>query len=72
MTSKYGLAKEVIEQLHNRAGEAGIDEADAQEALLISLVQSLKELKGADYMKSILQYEVDSLGSGGVHEIQRR
>ena len=72
MTSKYGLAKEVIEQLHNRAGEAGIDEADAQEALLISLVQSLKELKGSDYMKSILQYEVDSLGSGGVHEIQRR
>ena len=72
MTSKYGLAKEVIEQLHNRAGEVGIDEADAQEALLISLVQSLKELKGAEYMKSILQYEVDSLGSGGVHEIQRR
>ena len=72
MASKYGLAKDAITQLNDAAASAGIDPADAQEAMLISLVQSLKELRGADTLRGVLQYEVDSLGSGGVHEIQRR
>lgn len=72
MASKYGLAKDAIAQLNDAAASSGIDAADAQEALLISLVQTLKELRGADNLRGVLQYEVDSLGSGGVHEIQRR
>ena len=39
--------------------------------LLISLVQQMKDARGVDYIRSILQYEIDSLGSGGTFEIQR-
>ncbi len=72
MTTKYGLAKDLIEACIAQADAAGIDPGDAQEALLISLIQTLKELRGPSALKSVLQYELDSLGSGGVHEIQRR
>ena len=72
MISKYGLAKETLEALKAASAENNIAEDDAQEALLITLIQSLKEHRGADNLRGILQYEVDSLGSGGVHEIQRR
>lgn len=70
--SKYGLAKELIETLAARAREAGLDPGDVEEAMLISLVQSLKAARGAADVRSILQYEIDSLGSGDVYEIQRR
>ena len=72
MISKYGLANETLEALKAASAENNIAEDDAQEALLITIIQSLKELRGAENLRGILQYEVDSLGSGGVHEIQRR
>lgn len=70
--SKYALAKALIEELAQRSGEAGLEPNDVEEALLISLVQSLKARRGASEVRSILQYEIDSLGSGDVYEIQRR
>jgi hypothetical protein len=69
--SKYGLAKQVILDLESAAQAAGIDTEEAEEALLVSLVQTLKASLGADYVRGTLQYELDSLGSGGVHEIAR-
>ena len=71
MTSKYGLANESIEQLNCAAGSANIDSSDVQEAMLVTLVQSLKHARGADYLRSFLQYEIDMLGSGSLHEIPR-
>ena len=41
------------------------------EATIVMLVQALKEAKGPDHVRGILQYEMDSLGSGGVYEIAR-
>ena len=69
--SKYGLAKQVILDLEATAQGAGIDAEEVQEALLVSLVQTLKDSRGADYVRGTLQYELDSLGNGGVHEIAR-
>ena len=66
------MAKEVLAVTAAQCESAGLELEDVQEALLVLLVQELKERKGADNTKSILQYEVDSLGSGGVHEVQRR
>ena len=66
------MAKEVLAVTAEQSESAGLELEDVQEALLILLVQELKERKGAGNTKSILQYEVDSLGSGGVHEVQRR
>ena len=69
--SKYGLAKRVIRDLDGMAEAISIDRDDAQEALLISLVQTLKESRGVEHIRGILRYELDSLGSGSVYEIQR-
>ncbi len=69
--SKYGLAKELIEVAHNRAAQTGIDAEDVLEATLVLIVQELKPLRGVESVRGFLQYEIDSLGSGGVYEIQR-
>ncbi len=71
MTSKYALAKDTLASMDERAGGAGLDTADVQEAMLVTLVQALKEARGPDYLRGVLQYEIDSLGSGGVYEIAR-
>ena len=69
--SKYGVAKELIEAAHEKAAATGIDTEDVMEATLVLLVQELKPLRGVASLRSFLQYEIDSLGSGGVYEIQR-
>ena len=69
--SKYAVAKDVLTHTVSLADSAGLDPVDVQEALLILLVQALKEGRGAEYMRGILQYEADSLGSGGVHDLPR-
>ena len=69
--SKYSLAKETILGLNERATPLSIEPKDAQEALLISLVQSLRDAQGPEYVRGILQYEVDNLGSAGLFDIQR-
>ena len=71
MTSKYGLANESIETLNAAASSANIDCGDVQEAMLVTLVQALKQERGVDYLRSFLQYEIDMLGSGSLHEIPR-
>ena len=71
MTSKYGVAKEVIAQAKTRAQAEGLDPADVLEATVVSLVQELKDASGPGYVRGVLQYEIDSLGSGGVYEIAR-
>lgn len=69
--SKYSIAKEAIQNLDSEAEANSIDPVDAQEAMLVSLVQTMKEKLGPAHVRGILQYEIDSLGSGGVYEIQR-
>jgi hypothetical protein len=69
--SKYGLAKAAIEKLDAAAKDDNIDVVDAQEALVVSLVQTLKELGGVEFVRGVLKYELESLGSGGLYEIQR-
>ena len=71
MTSKYGIANELIAKIESRSSEASLDAADVQEATIVMLVQALKDARGPAYVRSMLQYEIDSLGSGGVYEIAR-
>lgn len=71
MTSKYAMANALIEQIESQSGEHKLDPQDVAEATLVMLVQALKKSKGADYTRGVLQYEMDSLGSGGVYEIAR-
>ncbi|MFK7912461.1 MAG: hypothetical protein AB8B93_00990 [Pseudomonadales bacterium] len=70
--SKYSIAKELIATTTDSASQAGIDRDDAIEALMTLCIQDMKEQRGSDYTKSYLRYELDSVGSGGVYEIQKR
>ena len=71
MTSKYALAKETLAGMGKCAEQSTLDPVDVQEAMFITLVQTLKETRGRDYVRGLLKYEIDSLGSGGVYEIAR-
>ena len=55
MTTKYGFAKDLIEACNAQSDAAGIEPGDAQQALLISLIQTLKALSGPIALKSVLQ-----------------
>lgn len=70
MTSKYTIARELIDQLHQYADSNGLDKTDVEEATLILLIQALKNSRGRESMRGLLQYEIDSLGTN-VFEIQR-
>ena len=69
--SKYSIANELVAAAAEKASAEGLDEVDVQEATLVMLVQALKASKGPRDIRGILQYEIDSLGSGGVYEIAR-
>ena len=70
MTSKYTIARELIDQLHQYADSNGLDKTDVEEATLILLIQALKNSRGSESMRGWLQYEIDNLGTS-VFEIQR-
>ena len=71
VTTKYSIAKENLAALRTSAQDASMDEADVLEALLVTAIQDFKALKGSDYARGMLQYEVDSLGSGSVYDLPR-
>ena len=71
MSSKYGIAKEILSEITARAEPDSLDPTDVQEATLILLVQELKKSRGVGYLRGVLQYELDSLGSEGVFDLQR-
>jgi len=70
ITSKYTIARELIDQLHQYADSNGLDKTDVEEATLILLIQALKNSRGSESMRGLLQYEIDNLGTS-VFEIQR-
>ena len=72
LATKYSIAKEVLEQVAAQAQSEGVAEDEVQEALMILIIQNLAKVRDAGNVKSLLQYEMDSLSSGGVYEIQRR
>ncbi len=70
--SKYSVAKESIAAAIEAGKGESLEPADVLEALIVSSVEEMKSHKDRAYIKGFLQYELDSLGSGGTYEIQRR
>ena len=70
MTTQYAIAREQIDPLHQYADSNGLDKTDVEEATLILLIQALKNSRGSESMRGLLQYEIDNLGTS-VFEIQR-
>ena len=70
MTSKYTIARDLIDRLHQQDDSQGLDQTDVEEAAMILLIQALKNSRGSESIRGLLQYEIDSLGTS-VFEIQR-
>ena len=71
MPTKYGIARDVVNYATDQATENNMAAEDLHEALLISLIQALKDSKGVPYLVPLLRYEIDSLDSGGNFDIAR-
>ncbi len=69
MTSKYDVAKKVIEDINAYAHE--VEPVEAQEATMVLLVQALKKTRGVDYLHGLLQCEIDNLGRSDVYDVAR-
>jgi hypothetical protein len=58
--SAYSIAREHIETALADAGEAGIDADTLLRALLAILAERYRDLKGADDLRAVLQYQLDN------------
>ncbi|MEZ5559927.1 MAG: hypothetical protein R3E86_15450 [Pseudomonadales bacterium] len=58
--SAYSIAKQSIEQALKEAAAAGVDQETVLRAVLGTLVERYRELKGVDDLKSVLQYQLDN------------
>ena len=70
--SKYAIAKRLIGTIVGEADTEAMDRHDVVEALMTLCIQDMLQHKGPDYTRDYLRYELDSVGAGGVFEIQKR
>ncbi|NOX50544.1 MAG: hypothetical protein GXP16_08415 [Gammaproteobacteria bacterium] len=70
--SKYSIAKDLIAKATVEGKQESLDATDILEALLVQGIADLKEATSSDYARGFLQYEIESLGSGGIYEVQKR
>lgn len=69
--SAYSIAKQHVEGALSAAAEAGVDPEMALRALLATLVERYRELKGVDDLKAILQYQLDNVRGDEDYEFMR-
>lgn len=69
--SAYSIAKQHIDGALGAASETGIDTEVVLRALLATLVERYRELKGVDDLKAILQYQLDNARGDEDYEFMR-
>ena len=69
--SAYSIAKQHIEGALSAASESGVDTEMVLRALLATLVERYRELKGVDDLKAVLQYQMDNARGDEDHEFMR-
>lgn len=69
--SAYSIARDQLTQLQRNAEDAGIDEELLLRALMGSLVERYRELRGVDDLRAILQYQMDNVRGDEDHEFMR-
>jgi hypothetical protein len=71
MTSKYTIANTLADDLAASATVEALPLGEVQGATLVTLIQALKATTSVQSLRGLLQYEIDSLGSGDVYEVVR-
>ena len=69
--SAYGIAKQQIDGALSAASESGVDEEMVLRALLSTLVERYRALRGVDDLKAVLQYQIDNVRGDEDFEFMR-
>ncbi len=70
--SKHALAKLMLQALEADCAAEAVDRDEGVEALLTSCIQDMQRQRGSDFTREYLQFELSSLGSGGLYDVQKR
>lgn len=69
--SAYSIAKQQLEGALKAAAESGVEEEMVLRALLATLVEGYRDLKGVEDLKAVLQYQLDNARGDEDHEFMR-
>ena len=70
MATKHSIAKDALAAAKSQAADADLTHSEVLEAMLSHLIEGMKEA-GTKDLRGLLQYEVECLGSDGIHELPR-
>lgn len=70
--SKHALAKQVLQILEADCAAHTVDRDEGVEALLTLCIQDMQLQRGSNFARDYLQFELGSLGSGGLYDVQKR
>lgn len=71
MTTTHSLAKEALQQVKQKAVDAGLAPSAVLEALLTWLLLEMNDDPEIADLKGLVQSELNALGSGGSFDIPR-
>lgn len=69
--SAYSIAKQQLDGALVAAAEGGVEEEMVLRALLASLVERYRDLRGVEDLKAVLQYQLDNARGDEDHEFMR-
>lgn len=69
--SAYSIAREHIDAALKEAAEAGIDSDPLLRAMLATLAELYRDLKGPDDLRAVLQYQLDNAQGDEDHMFMR-
>jgi hypothetical protein len=58
--SAYSLARQHVDAALHQAADTGVDAEALLRALLATMAERYRELKGADDLRAVLQYQLDN------------
>jgi len=58
--SAYSIAREHVDAAVAQAGSAGVDADDLLRAMLATLAERYRDLKGPDDLRAVLQFQLDN------------
>jgi hypothetical protein len=71
LVSAFGIAKSQLEEACRQARAGGVDEELLLRALIGSVVERYRTLKGVDDLRAVLTYQLENVRGDEDHEFMR-
>lgn len=70
--SKHALAKLTLQALEASCVAEAVDRNEGVEALLTACIQDMQKQRSSSFTRDYLQFELSSLGSSDLYDVQKR